>query len=119
MTWEREISVFITCSSASEALFQLILEGLRESGFVRGWLVHVYGYPVSTKFFLERRHNSDIVILDASIEDDGSHNYCVTPRIYMDHVLTVSRNYLPINYGGIRGGGAPKYPHKFSRACSH
>ncbi|HEX9929492.1 MAG TPA: hypothetical protein VGB02_13220 [Pyrinomonadaceae bacterium] len=114
MVRQQEVSVFITGSSDSEALFQLILTGLRESGVVRGWLIHVYDYPVSTSFFLEQCHNTDIIILDATIEDDGSHNYCVAPRMYMDHVLSVSRTYLPINYGGIRSGGVPKYPDKLS-----
>ncbi|ELR98910.1 hypothetical protein [Gloeocapsa sp. PCC 73106] len=56
--------------------------------------------------------NSDVVVFDASIEEEGQHNYAnaTTQQIAMDHILVISRTYLPINFFGLRDGGAPLYP---------
>jgi hypothetical protein len=46
--------------------------------------------------------NDDVVVLDASIGDTGTHNYDIAFPALMDHVLVVSRTYLPINFYGMR-----------------
>lgn len=54
--------------------------------------------------------SDDLIVLDASIEE--GHNYAATTAqpMAMDHVLVVSRTYLPLNFYGLREGGAPGYP---------
>jgi hypothetical protein len=60
----------------------------------------------------------DVVVFDATIEEDDQHNYPTaggSPMV-MDHILVVSRTYLPVNFNGLRNGGAPSYPNPFSRS---
>lgn len=60
--------------------------------------------------------NKDIVIFDASIETEGRSNYAAATGelMLLDHVLIVSRKYLPLNLYGVRPGGYPDYPKAFS-----
>jgi hypothetical protein len=66
--------------------------------------------------FLKSLAFDDLVILDASVEPEGQHNYHLVRGIErnIDHVLIVSRTYLPINVRGMRVDGAPIYPHSQS-----
>ena len=52
--------------------------------------------------------DSDVVIFDGSIEG-GSEQYRAAIELmkYLDHVLIVSRTPLPVNFEGMRKGGAP------------
>lgn len=53
--------------------------------------------------------DDDLVVLDASVEED--HNYAAVmgqPTV-LDKVLVVGRTYLPLNFFGLREGGAPEY----------
>lgn len=52
----------------------------------------------------------DIVIFDASIETGDNYAIATAQPTVMDHVIIVSRTYLPLNFFGIREGGAPEYP---------
>lgn len=56
---------------------------------------------------------SDLVVFDGTVGPRGVHNYDLSPGIQrtFDHVLFVSRSYLPMNVRGMRRGGAPVYPH--------
>lgn len=62
--------------------------------------------------------NDDIVFIDATVEPDGSHNYAAMTAqpMVMDHVLVMSRTYLPLNFYGLREGGAPSYPHRHTNS---
>ncbi len=57
--------------------------------------------------------NDDIVIVDVTREGDYNeiNNYDIVNEFpkNMDHIWVVSRNYLPINFYGIRNGGYPTY----------
>ena len=46
--------------------------------------------------------NADVVVLDATIEQVGQHNYGFTMPMPLDHVLVVSRRPLPLNFYGLR-----------------
>ncbi len=60
--------------------------------------------------------NDDLVVFDATIEADGRHNYfaATLQSGVLDHVLVVSRTYLPINLYCFRQGGAPDYPNPYT-----
>jgi len=52
--------------------------------------------------------DSDVVIFDASIEGDSEqYRAAIELMKYLDHVLIVSRTPLPVNFEGMRKGGAP------------
>ncbi|MDP4143000.1 MAG: hypothetical protein Q8936_00760 [Bacillota bacterium] len=52
----------------------------------------------------------DIVIFDASVEDEQGLNYraATAQASAMDHVFVVSRTKIPINFNGLRKGGYPE-----------
>jgi hypothetical protein len=58
----------------------------------------------------------DVVILDATVEHDAGSNYpgLIARPQAKDHVLVVSRTPLPLNFHGLREGGAPPYPASFT-----
>ena len=60
----------------------------------------------------------DVVLIDATVEPDGSHNYAAMTAqpMAMDHVLVMSRTYLPLNFYGLREGGAPSYPLRYTNS---
>lgn len=66
--------------------------------------------------FLKACAFADLVILDATVAPPGEHNYDLLRGIErnLDHVLVVSRSYLPMNVRGMRSGGAPIYPGQFT-----
>ena len=53
----------------------------------------------------------DIVIFDATVEDESLHNYrAVTGELmHLEHTLIVSRTALPLNIAGVREDGAPTH----------
>lgn len=52
----------------------------------------------------------DLVIFDASVEEGHNYAAATAQPMTMDHVLVVSRTYLPLNFYGLREGGAPDFP---------
>ncbi len=61
--------------------------------------------------FFNACKNDDVVVFDASIEYGKDNYHAATAQpMSMDHVLVVSRTYLPQNFYGLRYGGAPYYP---------
>jgi len=52
----------------------------------------------------------DLVIFDASVEEGHNYAAATAQPMAMDHVLVVSRTYLPLNFYGLREGGAPYFP---------
>lgn len=54
--------------------------------------------------------NCDVVILDATIEDDlEQSNYSFATPLNVERLLVVGRSYTPINFRGILEGGTAKY----------
>jgi hypothetical protein len=51
-----------------------------------------------------------IVVFDASIEDGNNYAAATAQPMVLEKVLVVSRTYLPLNFYGLREGGAPNYP---------
>jgi len=70
-------------------------------------------YNVRTEDCIKSCHNDDLVIFDGSIEGKNNeiNNYVLANALQypLDHVLIVSRTYLPINIRTNRGGGFPSY----------
>ncbi|MDQ3919723.1 MAG: hypothetical protein M3348_14745 [Acidobacteriota bacterium] len=52
----------------------------------------------------------DLVIFDASVEEGHNYAAATAQPMTMDQVLVVSRTYLPLNFHGLREGGAPDFP---------
>jgi hypothetical protein len=75
--------------------------------------VDVYSNAIQRDFLLAVL-NYDLVVADATIEADlRDSNYTIfteNPKT-MEHVLIVSRSYLPINFFGFDESGVPVYPH--------
>jgi hypothetical protein len=106
--------VFPTNNQAGQQLLQgivaLMLRLLGEEATVEGCVQASAG-----QFLNEVHRKADIVILDATIDPEGEHNYtnlgALQNLALFEHVLVVGRSYLPINVRGMRPGGAPIYPH--------
>src|SRR6185503_9536709 len=60
--------------------------------------------------------NDDLVIFDASIEDGHNYAAATAQPMTMDHVLVVGRTHLPLNFYGLRGSGAPEFPHRTTQS---
>ena len=56
----------------------------------------------------------DLVIFDASVEKNHNYNCATEQPKVLEHILVISRTYLPINFHGIRKGGYPNFPEIFS-----
>jgi hypothetical protein len=60
--------------------------------------------------FFQACMNCDVVILDATIEDDlDQSNYSFATPLNIERLLVVGRSYTPINFRGILEGGTAKY----------
>lgn len=111
------LSLFLTRSQESLLLKEMLLPIAEKMGFT----VQTVLEPNPIKY-AQACWNDDVVILDASIEKKGSHNYEIALPTPLDHVLVVSRTYLPINFYGLRDSAydhetrnliynAPFYPY--------
>lgn len=56
--------------------------------------------------------SDDLVVFDASIEEGNLYAAATSQPMTMDRVLVVSRTYLPLNFYGLREGGAPDFPRR-------
>lgn len=105
---ERALSVsfFPTQSPAGIALY----DSLTTLAAQRSFDLKVSPHPTLARV-AAACWNDDAVIFDGSIEDNV-HNYEIAfePLKGMRHGLIVSRTPLPLNFAGIREGGAPPYP---------
>lgn len=54
----------------------------------------------------------DLVLFDASVEDGHNYAAATSQPMTLDRVLVMSRTYLPLNFYGLREGGAPDFPHR-------
>lgn len=70
-------------------------------------------YAVTTNDCILSCYNDDLVIFDASIEGDNYeiNNYRLANALQcpLEHVLVVSRTYLPLNIYSYKSGGYPTY----------
>ena len=103
-----EATLFSTRSPEGKQLNLMIGDLLRQMGM----RVSCNDAPTQSEFF-NACISQDLVIVDASIEPNNQHNYAAftAQPLVLDHVLVVSRTYLPQNFYGLREGGAPVYPH--------
>lgn len=71
--------------------------------------------------------HDDVVVLDATVTGERDHNYPMAIPVALDHVLVVSRTYLPINFYALRDAifepgtamlvyGTPFYPNSLSNS---
>lgn len=105
------VGIFPTNSAQGKDLLDQI------SALANSWDIEIEPFPQANGVqVLWQCRNKDIIIFDASIEAEGQHNYAaVTGELMiLDHLLVVSRTYLPLNLLGSRPGGWPDYPHSFS-----
>ncbi|MGB8509544.1 MAG: hypothetical protein WCD76_14250 [Pyrinomonadaceae bacterium] len=60
----------------------------------------------------QRCLQDDIVVFDASIEEGHNYDAATSQPTTLDRVLVVSRTNLPLNFYGLREGGAPNFPRR-------
>ncbi len=56
--------------------------------------------------------HDDLAVFDASIEEGHLYAAALPQAMAMERVLVVSRTYLPLNFYGLREGGAPDFPRR-------
>lgn len=119
------ISIFPTSSSEGIELANRISDFLKSKEFNNGQVKIFYReenkrknpdekdkeYLNAAKAFLTACLSDDLVIFDATREDDGTNNFDIANEYSksLEHFIIVSRNYLPINFYSIRNGGYPDY----------
>jgi hypothetical protein len=98
MTIPPNVSVFPTRSREGFALGDAVAKIVSDLGFV------LNGVPLDPQplDYASACQNADVVILDATIEPKGQHNYHIAYPTPLDHVLVVSRTPLPLNFYGLR-----------------
>ncbi len=77
-----------------------------------------YGFTVQVKTgaaqndFFKAALADDVVVADASLLGEENHNYSAftMQHISFDHILMVSRTYVPLNMIAMQEGGMPPYP---------
>jgi hypothetical protein len=60
--------------------------------------------------------NDDLVVFDASMEEGHNYAAATAQPMAIDRVLVVSRTYLPLNFYGLREGGAPEFPGRVTQS---
>lgn len=100
-----------SCIVAANRDGQELLEALRTLLEAAGFRVSVP--PATQANMLQACLNDDLVIFDGSREPGHVYAAATGQPMTLDHVLVVSRTYLPINFHGVRRGGAPMYPRSF------
>lgn len=120
MSGTPTLSLFPTRDPEGQALRQSFIPLARSMGFT----VREHEEPdmvVYSKACLR----DDLVVLDATVTRKGWHNYEFVFPSPIDHLLVVSRHYLPINFYGLRDSifdpeagkliyGTPFYPHSLT-----
>lgn len=111
MIQQLTVGIFPTDSPQGKDLLDQIIV------LAKNWKLDLEIFPPANGIqVLWQCRTKDIIIFDASIEGEAISNYiAVTGDLMLsDHVLIVSRTYLPLNFFGSRPGGYPDYPHSFS-----
>lgn len=114
------LSYFPTHDQDGRALHKIFVPAARKLGFTvkEHW-------DATIKEYTQACWNDDVVVLDGTVTGRGFHNYELAIPTPIDHVLVVSRTYLPINFYGLRDAifdreagtliyGAPFYPGSLS-----
>ena len=97
MSSQLTLSFFPTRSTEGLALQRLFVPCAERLGFCVKTITNR-----SPLKYSEACANDDVVVLDASIERTGEHNYDIVTTYPLDHLLVVSRTYLPFNFYGLR-----------------
>lgn len=107
------MTIFPTRSKSGEELLESVLPLVGTFGFKP----KIIPAPAQSQV-VHACAKDDAVLIDATVEPDGSHNYAAMTAqpMTMDHVLVVSRSYLPLNFHGLREGGAPSYPNQLTNS---
>jgi len=92
------LSIFPTRSHQGIQLHEAIKKLAQDLGYV---LNNIPSDPTPVDY-ANACQNADVVILDATIEPKGQHNYHIAYPTPLDHVLVVSRTALPLNFYGLR-----------------
>lgn len=98
MAANLNLSIFPTRSRQGTELHEAIRKLAQGSGYV---LNNIPSDPTPVEY-ANACQNADVVILDATIESKGQHNYHIAYPTPLDHVLVVSRTPLPLNFYGVR-----------------
>jgi hypothetical protein len=120
MTAKPTISLFPTRDPEGQALRQDFVPLARSLGFA----VREHS-EINVQLYTEACLRDDLVVLDATVTRKGWHNYEIVFPTPLDHLLIVSRGYLPINYYGLRDAifdpatgkliyGTPFYPNSLT-----
>ena len=80
-----------------------------------GYHAHIIDDPSQEKLN-NACFTNQVIVFDATIEKNEQHIYhaATAQAMAFDQILVVSRTYLPINFPGLRQGGAPDYSNSFS-----
>lgn len=104
----KTLSFFALPSAAGQALAEAVAKTLGPR----------YGFQVTVKYaakqedFFQAVLADDVVIADATLLGEKVNNYpCFTlQQISFDHILMISRSYVPLNLLAMQDGGIPPYP---------
>lgn len=90
---------------------QELAEGVAGLGAQHGFQVTVK-YAATQDDFFQAALADDVVVADASLLGEEENNYPIftLQQISFDHILMVSRSYVPLNLMAMQEGGIPKYP---------
>jgi len=112
MTTQLKISFIAVSNPEGRRLKEMFLET-----FSREFALNIQVLERATQLeFHKSCINDDLVIFDASIEEGHNYAAATAQPMTMDHVLVVSRTYLPLNFYGLRGNGAPEFPHRMTQS---
>lgn len=98
MAADLNLSIFPTRSREGIQLHEAIRKLAQDLGYV---LNNISSDPTPVEY-ANACQNADVVVLDATIEPKGQHNYHIAYPTPLDHVLVVSRTHLPLNFYGVR-----------------
>jgi len=79
-----------------------LIDRLQGVAQTKGFKLKLFREGASGTDYVRECSNADVVVLDATIERAGQHNYGFTMPLPLDHVLVVSRTPLPLNFYGLR-----------------
>jgi hypothetical protein len=100
----------LTIFPAPTLLGQRLAESIKMLGTSIGFHVNIAKEFNQIEFLKSCLCNS-VVVMDASIEEHINNVYQIATIPTFDHLLVVSRTYLPLNFIPVRLGGAPPYPY--------
>ncbi|HRI59071.1 MAG TPA: hypothetical protein PK228_05100 [Saprospiraceae bacterium] len=106
----KTLSFFSTRSAESLSLAEMLRQCADDFGYA---FYHFSPETANSSTFFEASINSEIVIMDATIEPDVENDHYAIfnlMHIAFDHIWIVSRSYLPVNFTTMFRDIAPLYP---------